>query len=883
MFALKMAHREFRASWKKFTFAILAIGIGVGAVTGVQGFGRALKRSLLREGKHLIASDLLIRMSALPKPEEMEALQELKNRGADITHATETVSMVGVAEPVRDAATRRRGETETELPASPRLRIPASPRPRVPASPPPRVSPSQTPILVSLKAVEPGYPFFGVIELEPAGSLHEILKNAVVVSRDLLLRLSVKAGDHIRIGRADFVIGAALIKEPDRIASGLEFGPRVLLSQAALQRTGLMQFGSRATQSYLIRLPARGLDVDSARRVIRERFSDRVRVLDYRDPNPNLSRSLDRMSMFLSLTGLFALLVGGLGVATSMHAYLQQKMDNIAVMKSLGGRSSQILRVYLTQTLMVAFVGSLLGLAIGIIVQTFFPWLLRGLLELQTEVEWSPAVLMQGMGIGLLSTTGMVLPSLLAIRRVKALQIFRRLVDEGVSEWRPRLQRWGEAILVAAGNLAVIGTIASWLAGSWRRGFGFVGIMVALLCVLWVSGTLLFRLFRKLPRLGSFAVRHGLSNLRRPGSQAALIFAVLAVGVTFTLTVHLLQISLLLQFVRSAPPDFPNLILIGITEQQRPALWALLRSWPGVFDAGEPVAAVPARLVSVDGRNIGDRILDEDERRFSRTEFSLTWAREMPRYTTLLQGKWWKGKPDRPQISVGQFAARSLRLRPGALLVFQAGGKEIGGTVANLRETESIRPGSNNQFIFSPGALEGLPVNYVGSIRARADALPLLQKRLFEEFPTVTSVNITEILAIIQRMLDRVSLVIQFVAGFAILTAIVVLASSVASTRYRRVREAVLLKTLGARRAQVVIVQAVEFATIGLLGGLAGSVFASWLASILLGRLFKTDYEFRWMPLAVTVLVTPVLTVLAGWLASRSILSQKPLEVLREE
>src|SRR2546425_334452 len=183
MFALRMAHREFRASWKKFAFAILAIGIGVGAVTGVQGFGRALKRSLLREGRQLIASDLLIRTSTLPKPEEMEALQDLKNQGAEITLSTETVSMVGVAAPLAGG----------------------------------------TPILVSLKAVEAGYPYFGVVELQPSGSLHEVLKRGVVVSRDLLLRLGVEVGDRIRIGNAEFVIGAALLKEPDRIASGLEF------------------------------------------------------------------------------------------------------------------------------------------------------------------------------------------------------------------------------------------------------------------------------------------------------------------------------------------------------------------------------------------------------------------------------------------------------------------------------------------------------------------------------------------------------------------------------------------------------------------------------------------------------------------------------------
>jgi putative ABC transport system permease protein len=852
MFVLKMARREFKASWRKFLVAIVGAALGVGAVTGVQGFSRALHQSLLREGRQLIGGDIRIRTSTPLEAGEQRVIEQLSGRGAEISHAIETVSMVGIS--------KRRGAFDPSAAAEGGQQFPGAP------------------VLASLKAVEPGYPFFGTLQLEPNVPLLPMLQDTVVVSRDLLIRLKARVGDQVRIGNTELPIAAVLVKEPDRLASGLEFGPRVLLSHQSLRKAALLGFGSRAGHSYMVRLPVRGLDLDEALRILKGARSPRFRVTDYRDPNPNLSRGLERVTIFLSLTGLMALLVGGLGVTMAMHAYLQQKLDTIAIMKSLGARSGQLLRVYLTQTLLIAAGGGVLGLAAGAAVQLLFPTLLRGLLDLRTKPELHAAILAQGFAIGLLSTTVMVLPSLLTIRHVKAAQIFRRHVQ---SE-RARTSKLWLPLVILLVNLIVIGAIAAWLSHSWRRGFGFVGGLVLIYTLLTALGKLLFR-FAVLPAGKSKALRYGMANLHRPGSQAHLIFAVIALGVMLTLTIHLLQVSLVRQFVRSAPADFPNLILIGISEQQRPPLWEFLRSSPEVIDAGQPIAAVPARLTSINGKEIQVKDLDEDGKRFARIEFSLTSAKDIPTHNNLISGRWWKGQPPKAEISVGQFAARSLGIRLGDVLEFRAGGQVVQGIATSVRETESIRPGANNQFIFSPEALRGLPVTYVGNVRAYPDKIAKLQSRLFEKLPTVTSINISEILAIIQAFVNRISTLIQFVAAFVLVTGSAILVSSIIASRYRREHETALLKILGATRGKVSLILAMEFCVLGLAGGLAGSILSALLAKFLMEYLLEAEYHFQWIPLAAAVFGTAALTTLTGWLACIPILNRKPLVVLRHE
>jgi putative ABC transport system permease protein len=248
----------------------------------------------------------------------------------------------------------------------------------------------------------------------------------------------------------------------------------------------------------------------------------------------------------------------------------------------------------------------------------------------------------------------------------------------------------------------------------------------------------------------------------------------------------------------------------------------------------------------------------------------------------VIEGSWWSSEPGAPAISVGEGAARRLKIGVGSTLEFLSSGRTVTGKVANLRETEFSRPGSNNQFIFSPGSLDGLSASYVGNIRARPSAIPSLQRDLYTHAPNVTAIDVGQILDTVQKLLDQVSNVIRFISAFAILGGILILASSVMATRFQRVREAVLLKTLGATRAQVVRIQAAEFLILGGFAGAIGCLLAAAAANYLLGTELETDFTFRWIPMMIGTVGTAAVAVATGWISSRGILDHKPLEVLRE-
>ncbi|MGI8784902.1 MAG: ABC transporter permease, partial [Acidobacteriota bacterium] len=766
-FEWRMARREMRAGFRKFLFAILAVAAGVGALTGVKGFGLALQSSLSRQSRQLIAADLVVRMSSLPSPQEAQFVDEMVARGATIAHTTETISMVS--------------------------------------------SGDAPPVLTSIKAIDRElYPLYGAVKLDTGGTLKTLEDSQVVATPDLLLRLDLQRGSFVQVGSATYQIAAVLESEPDRLASGFQLGPRVLLTRRALERSQLIRLGSRAAQIYHVRLPAQGLTLQQARGIAESRLAKRARLLDYRDPSPRLSRGLERTETFLSLVGLIALLVGSLGVAMTLHAYLQQRLDTIAILKSLGARSAQIMRVYLLQGMSIGLAGSLLGVAAGYAVQLLFPRFLAGLLEIETHVEAAPWAVVQGLAVGVLVTTLLLLVPLLRIRRIRPAMVFRRHMSEqeagpnerrllqrligGVRRVRQNTLSWVTAALI----FASIGGIAAWMAGSWRRGYGFVGALLGATLVLMLLARLLLLALRRLPRLRNVWMRHGLANLHRPGNQTVFVLATLGIGVALTSSIYLVQSSLLGQIQRTIPADFPNLFVLGISSDEKDRLWSYLASHATVIDAGKPVAATPARVTAVDGRSVeklgGD---DRGDRQFAQMEFTLSWSEQAPPDTRILEGKWWTGTPSEPQVSAGKAVANVLGLHLGSRIEFNAGGRALAGRVANIRESDSLRPGSNNQFIFSPGALEGMPTTYVGNLRVRPEGVRILQRDLFRQFPTLTTVNLEEVLGTVQKFIEKIALVIQFISAFAILAGIIVLASTIASTRYRRVREAALMKALG--------------------------------------------------------------------------------------
>jgi len=839
-FALRMVWRETRPALKRFLFVIAAIALGVAVLTGLKGFSQGLTRSIYRSARDLIAADMAVRMNSLPGQSEIRVLESLVQRGARLTRTTETLSMVAPAK-------------------------------------------APTPILSDIRAVDPNdYPFYGKVELETPSPLKQVLTDhTAVVTRDLLVRSGISTGDTIQVGSAQLRIAAVLKSEPDRIGVGIDLGPRILITRRALERSGLIQFGSRASESFLYRLPARGLELDEARNILTSGINRRIRIVDYRDPNPSVTRGLERAANFLSLVGLLSLLVGGLGVSTTVHTYLQQKLDSIAILKCIGARSNQIIRIYLIQGLVLGALGSGIGTALGYLIQLLLPHLLKGLIDLPANVELAPGAAIQGFSIGIFTTLIFLVTPLLAIRKVRPIRVFLREMPE-IKHSRLKGLRRDPLPLVSLLILLVgVGVAASWLAGSWRWGFSFLAALLGCIAVLAAGATALLALLKRIPHPPSVALRHGIKNLNRPGAHATSVMATLGLGVAFVLTIYFIQTSLVSQIIKSAPPDFPNVILLGVAGNDKQALSNFLDRAKGI-EAHTLIPSVSSRLLRINGRTADQLALESEERRYFQMEFTLTWSEPVPPETKITEGRWWHPPYNEPLISVGENAAQHLKIGVGSVLDFDVAGATVRGKVTNIRETEFSRPGTSNQFIFSPGALDGLPTSYIGGLRIPESRVAEFQSSLFKQFPNITSLDVGQVLTRVQDLLNRMSNVIRFVAVFAIISGIIILAAGVVSTRYQRIREVVLLKTLGATRPRIARIQAAEFLVIGSAAGLIGGILAAIAAHYLLGKLLRTEFNFQWIPLLAAVVGTTALSVATGWLASRGVLNHKPLETLRE-
>jgi putative ABC transport system permease protein len=840
-FAFRMAWRETRPVFKRFLFLILAIAVGVGALTGLKGFSLTLNHSIFRSARDLVAGDIAVRFNSQPDPQEVKHLETLVQQGAELTRTTETMSMVSSTK-------------------------------------------AADPVLSNIRAVDPQrYPFSGTVELDPPASLRAKLSDSdAVVSRDLLVRTGVSLGDSIQIGSARFRISAILKSEPDRIAFGINLGPRILITRTGLERSGLIQFGSRASETFLFRLPEHGLSIDEARKRITAGIPRRVRITDYRDPNPSISRGLERTTSFLSLVGLLALLVGGLGVSTTIHTYLRQKLDSIAILKCIGGRSSQIVKIYLTQGIGLGILGSILGIALGYFVQLIFPRLLSGLIDLPVSITLAPKVALQGLFVGVLTTLLFLLPPLMAIRRIRPMRVFLREMPESRYSVFLRLRRDPAPLFASLVLLLGIGLLAGWLAESLRWGFIFLACLMACIIVLAVASWLMLLMLKRLPNMSSLALRHGIKNLYRPGNHASSVVVSLGLGVAFVLAIYFIQTSLLAQIVKSAPADFPNVFLLGITESDKPGVAQFFSAQKGI-EATSLIPAISSHLLRIDGKTADQIELDPHERRHFQIEFSLTWSTSVPPDTKITEGQWWQPPYRDAMISVGEEAAQRLKIHIGSTLEFDIGGRVIRGRVVNLRDTEFARPGTSNQFIFSPGSLDGFPASYIGTAKMPPEHVAEFQNAFYRQFPNVISIDAGQVLGKIQDLLDGIAGIIRFIALFAILSGIIILASNVVSTRYQRIRETALLKTLGATQGQVAGIQATEFLILGASAGLIGGALAAVAAHYLLGNLLNTDFEFQWMPFLTGVGATAILAIATGWLASRGVLRQKPILLLREE
>jgi putative ABC transport system permease protein len=843
--ARKIAWREARASGGKFLFVILAVAIGVGALTGVRGFSTAFRRMLNTEARTLMAGDVSARLFVQPDAQQQADLDRLIARGAELTRITETVTMAA---------------------------NPANP----------------TPILVSLKAVDPTeYPFYGEVQLNPPQPLATALcDSCAALSQELALRLGLETGGKIRLGGKEFRVSAIVEKEPDRMTGSLNVGPRMMMSRDALATTGLVSEGSRAAQRFLFKLPPTGLPVGEARDEVKRIFPEAL-VTDFRETHPLITRGLDRSTSFLSLVSLVALIIGALGVAMAMNSHLQQRLDSIAVMKCLGARSGQIIRIYLMQTLALGLAGGVLGIAFGAGVQLAFPILIERYFQVRPEFYFDWPSMLQGLLSGILSTLLFTLPPLLSIRDIKPNAIFRRDMEGSRPGWREWLKQARAAIASGLVILIGLGVLAGWLTGSKlqdavRLGAWFSGGLFAALLILMAFAWLLLRAIRRLSPLTRGSLRHGLANLYRPGNQAELVLVSIGIGVMFTLTIYLVQHSLLKEIAESAPPGMPNVFLIDITDPIKDGVTQLVNQQPGVEKGAELIPSVAARITRINGRPIEDFELKGFGRRFLQTR-SVTWSEKQPMGTKLLQGLWFPPGAS-GQLAVTEDTSKVLNLKPGDILDWTASGKPIRATVAAIYRQESVRAGATQEFIFDPQTLRGLPVIYFAGLRVNTANVVKLQTNLYAAYPTISVINIADVLDIIQEVVDQVAVVIRFISAFAILGGVIILAASVAGTRFRRIREVVILKTFGGTRNKIARIFSVEFFIIGASAGLLGAALASGFTALIMKRFFEeAEYNWQWEALVLAILGSALIANAAGWLASARILGQKPLAILRED
>ncbi|MBI4474408.1 MAG: FtsX-like permease family protein, partial [Acidobacteria bacterium] len=553
------------------------------------------------------------------------------------------------------------------------------------------------------------------------------------------------------------------------------------------------------------------------------------------------------------------------------------------------------------QAFLLGIIGSIAGVGLGFVAQSVFPSFLSDYFDVEIELVLSIVPALQGLAVGLLTTLLFTIPPLLAISKIRPALILRRDMHEKGGKNRgltPVLISRGQTPIVPApppifpefAALAAIAVgiwgIAIWMSGSLRIGSYFAGgLVVSIAALAAIARGLLFVLNRFMNRFSaglSPVLRQGIANLYRPGTHVTAVLVALGVGVMFTLCVQLLQDSLLEQLRFSAPPDSPNVFLINITDRDRDELWELIRSQDGVLQAPAPSPAVAGQLTSINSTPVEQLEFTEGEQRYFRTQFALTWSDEVPKATEILDGSWWPAGSEEALVSVEENVADALRLKVDDRLEWSVAGRLLSARIANLRRTDAVRIGANNQFILTRSALRGFPVIYTGTVRMRPSAVSALQRVVFDRFPTVTVVNAADVLEIVQQVVDRISLTVRFLSAFAIVGGVIILASAVAGTRYRRMREVAILKTVGATRRKVIQIFSLEFLIIGLAAGLMGSILAAFFSLLLIERLFNTIFAFDVLPLILAIASTAAIAVAAGWAASFRILEQKPLEVLRQ-
>ncbi|MCB1413082.1 MAG: ABC transporter permease [Xanthobacteraceae bacterium] len=836
---LRYALRELRGGLRGFYVFIACIALGVMAIAGVGSVAVSLGDGLAREGRALLGGD--IAFSLIQREASPNELAFLRRHG--------TVSV---------AATMR------AMAKAPDGRL----------------------ALVELKAVDRAYPTLGRLTLVPDMPVASLLARrdgvyGAAADPTLLARLDLKTGDRVTVGDATFEIRSALKAEPDKLAGGIGFGPRFLVSEAALRATGLLQPGSLVRWIYRLRLPdgtpdraANGV-IDAARATLPD-AGWQIRSRD--NASPRLARSISRFTQFLTLVGLTALLVGGVGVANAVKSHVDRRRDIIAVFKALGAGGRRVFAIYLTQVLTLAAIGAAIGLVLGAALPFVIAGLFGALLPLPIDPALHPVELALAFLYGLLTALTFGLWPLGRIQHVTVAALFRDVVA-GERHRPAMLYLIGIAVTVA-----LLIAVAVGLAYDKRIAAIFVAASAAVFVLLRGIAALMMAGARRLPRPRGTMLRLALANIHRPGALTPTVVLSLGLGLAVLVTITQIDGNLRRQFMAALPEHAPSFYFIDIPSSEADRFAAFLKR-QAPQGTVEDVPMLRGRIVSAGGIKAENLKPSHDAEWVLQSDRGLSYTAEVPRGSKVVEGEWWgpdyKGPP---LVSFEKKLADGLGLKLGDEVTVNVLGRNISARISNMRTVDWQSLGINFVLVFSPDTFRGAPHTHIATLTEAHDDPNRdagIVKAVAAAFPMVTTVRVREALEAVGTVITNLVLAIRGASAVTLLAAVLVLGGALAAGHRHRVYDAVILKTLGATRLRLLGAYALEYLLIGLataaFGVLAGSI-AAWL---IVTRLMTLGFTWQAGSAAIVVAVALTVTVGLGLAGTLTALNRKPASVLR--
>ena len=819
--ALRLLARDWRAG--ELTLVAVAVVVAVASVTTVGFFADRVHQALSRQANQLLGADLVI---SGDRPLDAAFTAAADQRGLQVARMLRFPSMTT-------------GKEQS--------------------------------VLAEVKVVTAGYPLRGELRIAEVQNgadrrATEIPKPGTVwVDERLITRLQLQVGDAIEIGMSRLPIAQIITQEPDSAIGFINAGPRIMINDADIDATGLVQVGSRIR--YRILVAGAPAAIADYRSWVTPKLAPGQRVESIEDARPEIRSALERSEKFLSLAALLSVVLAAVAITLAARRFLQRHLDACAIMRCHGASQSRLVRLYLLQFIVLGAVASLAGCFAGFVAQHALALWLGSLVTVELPgAGWMPAL--HGFVTGLALLLGFALPPVIALAKVPTLRVLRR--DIGAPS--------GMGLLGYALGAVVIAGLIIWKAGDLRLGSmvfgGFAGAML-------VAGLLAWGVIALVSRLGGAGVswRFGIANLRRRPLASVLQVVALGIGVMALLTLTIIRSELLDLWQRSLPPDAPNRFIVNVQPEQIPALKKFFEGRGMAMPELHPM--VRARLIGINERSVAPADYSDDRaRRLVDREFNLSWATQMQKDNRLIAGNWWGNKPRSDQFSMEDGIAKALGVGIGDKLTFDAAGSAFTAEITSLRKVDWDSFNVNFFVVSPPGLLEKYPASYVTSFYLPPGNVELLNA-LVKQFPNFLLIDVAQVLGQVQTMITQVSRAVQFVFLFTLLAGLVVLYAAIASTQDERLYQATIMRTLGASRSQLARANLAEFAVIGALAGLIAVAGANALGYVLAQRVINVGYEFSYALWGIGIIGTVLGVMIAGHLGTRHVLRIAPLRVLR--